>query len=94
MPPSSYHLICFLFINSSRLRIRLPDPSEMPKASIPRMDYANRADAPVRLSDELFICIYIYVCMDGWMHVCMYVCMYVCIYIYEADKDLHSNNQI
>ena len=29
------------------LRIRLPDPSEMPRAAIPRMDYANKADAPV-----------------------------------------------
>ena len=29
------------------LRIRLPDPSEIPRAAIPRMDYANKADAPV-----------------------------------------------
>ena len=29
------------------LRIRLPDPSEIPRAAIPRMDYAHKTDAPV-----------------------------------------------
>ena len=48
-------IFIFIFIPNSfcRLRIRLPDPSELPRPVIPRMDHANRADAPVRDIDVL-----------------------------------------
>ena len=26
----------------------------------------------------IYVCMYVYVCMDGWMYVCMYVHRYVC----------------
>ena len=42
------------------LRIRLPDPSEIPKPAIPRMDYANKADIPVNFIPVFFIYFYLF----------------------------------